>query len=77
MTDEERVDIIATNAEEDKEAEPKAPTQLVIPVLVPLQNDEIVGHSINNELKLSDFKLVLTLSGTCCTSNMPSEEREV
>jgi len=65
MTDEERVDIIATDAEEDKEAEPKAPTQPVIPVLVPLQDDEIVGHSTNfvNELKLSDFKLVLTKNG--------------
>jgi len=65
MTDEERVDIIATDAEEDKEVEPKAPTQPVIPVLVPLQDDEIVGHSTNfvNELKLSDFKLVLTKNG--------------
>merc|ERR1711892_38140 len=60
-----RVDIIATDAEEDKEAEPKAPTQPVIPVLVPLQDDEIVGHSTNfvNELKLSDFKLILTNNG--------------
>ena len=50
----------------------KAPTQLVIPVLVPLQNDEIVGHSINNELKLSDFKLVLTKNGTI-EKNSPAQ----
>jgi len=64
MTDDERVDIIATDAEEDS-SEPKAPVQPVIPVLVPLPEDQIVGHSTNfvNELKLSDFKLVLTKNG--------------
>jgi len=64
MTDDEKVDIIATDAEGD-EAEPNAPVQPVIPVLVPLPDDQIVGHSTNfvNELKLSDFKLVLTKNG--------------
>ena len=33
MTDEERVDIIATNAEEDKEAEPKSPNTASHPCL--------------------------------------------
>jgi len=62
--DDERVDIIATDAEED-ESDPKAPSQPVIPVLVPLSVDQIVGHSTNfvNELKLSDFKLVLNKNG--------------
>ena len=64
MTDDERVDIIATDVDEDT-AEPKAPAQPVIPVLVPLPDDQVVGHSTNfvNELKLSDFKLVLTKNG--------------
>jgi len=64
MTDDERVDIIATDVDEDT-AEPTAPAQPVIPVLVPLPDDQVVGHSTNfvNELKLSDFKLVLTKNG--------------
>jgi len=64
MTDDEKVDIIAADAEGD-EAEPNAPVQPVIPVLVPLPDDQIVGHTTNfvNELKLSDFKLVLTKNG--------------
>merc|ERR1719154_289538 len=64
MTDDEKVDIIATDVEGD-EADPKTPSQPVIPVLVSLSDDQIVGHSTNfvNELKLSDFKLVLTKNG--------------
>ena len=64
MTDDERVDIIATDVDDDS-AEPTAPAQPVIPVLDPLPDDQVVGHSTNfvNELKLSDFKLVLTKNG--------------
>jgi len=64
MTDDERVDIIATDVDGET-AEPTAPAQPVIPVLDPLPDDQVVGHSTNfvNELKLSDFKLVLTKNG--------------
>jgi len=63
MTEEEKVDIIVTENEEKEET--KGPLQPVIPVLVPLDEEQIVGHSTNfvNELKLSDFKLVLTKNG--------------
>ena len=54
----------ATDTDEDI-AEPTAPAQPVIPVLVSQPDDQVLGHSTNfvNELKLSDFKLVLTKNG--------------
>ena len=39
MTDDERVDIIATDVDEDT-AEPTVPAQSVVPVLVPLPDDQ-------------------------------------
>ena len=64
MADDERVDIIATENDGESIGE-KSPSQPIIPVLAPLPDDQIVGHSTNfvNELKLSDFKLVLTKNG--------------
>merc|ERR1712025_1006252 len=42
-----------------------APVGPVVPVLMPLSEDQVSGHetSFVNELKLSDFKLVLTKAG--------------
>jgi len=68
MTEDERVDIIAAkdgeNNEENVDGADKE-TKAVIPVLDPLPETDIQGHSTNfvNELKLSDFKLVLTKNG--------------
>ena len=39
VTDDERVDIIATDVDEDT-AEPIVPAQSVVPVLVPLPDDQ-------------------------------------
>ena len=54
----------ATDTDEDI-AEPTAPAQPVIPVLVSQPDDQVLGHSTNfvNELKRSDFKLGLTING--------------
>jgi len=64
MTDDEKVDLVSQGEEESKE-DTVEKSQPAIPVLVPLPEDKAVGHSTNfvNELKLSDFKLVLTKNG--------------
>merc|ERR1712025_912190 len=64
MTDDDKVDIVSKGEEENKE-DTVEKSQPAIPVLVPLPEDKAVGHSTNfvNELKLSDFKLVLTKNG--------------
>jgi len=61
LTGDEKLDIVNTS---DKEAEEVAAGP-VVPVLVPRTEGEVSGHetSFVNELKLSDFKLVLTKAG--------------
>ena len=64
LAEEEKADIVNTSDETvtiDVSTSPKP----VIPVLVPLPEEEVRGHdtSFVNELKLSDFKLVLTKAG--------------
>jgi len=61
MTDDERTDLKPLEEEEGEEVRSKP----VIPMLNPLPEESVQGHSTNfvNELKLSDFKLVLTRNG--------------
>lgn len=62
MTDDERTDLKPIEeANEDAELKSKQ----IIPILNPLPEGVVQGHSTNfvNELKLSDFKLVLTRNG--------------
>jgi cleavage and polyadenylation specificity factor subunit 2 len=63
MVDDERTDLKPT-AEEGEEVEALKP-KAVIPMLIPLAEESVKGHPTNfvNELKLSDFKLVLTRNG--------------
>jgi len=61
MTDDERTDLKPLEEEEGEELRSKPE----IPMLNPLPEESVQGHSTNfvNELKLSDFKLVLTRNG--------------
>jgi len=61
MTDDERTDLKPQEEEEGEEVRSKP----VIPMLNHLPEESVQGHSTNfvNELKLSDFKLVLTRNG--------------
>jgi len=64
LAEEEKTDIVNTsNNDGDDTAD--VVTNPVIPILVPLPEDEIPGHETNfvNGLKLFDFKLVLTKAG--------------
>lgn len=64
MVDDERTDLKPSTAEEGEEGE-ALKAKAVIPMLVPLAEESSKGHRTNfvNELKLSDFKLVLTRNG--------------
>lgn len=59
MTEEDKADLRPVEGEEEEK------TKAVIPMLHPLPEEAVQGHSSNfvNELKLSDFKLVLTRNG--------------
>jgi len=64
MTDDERTDI-TPQVEETEDGDVETPAKAVIPMLNPVPCSAVQGHSTNfvNELKLSDFKLVLTRNG--------------
>lgn len=64
MTDDERTDLKPV-AEDEQEEEAAVKAKPVIPMLNSLPEEAVQGHSTNfvNELKLSDFKLVLTRNG--------------
>jgi len=59
MTEEDKADLRPMEEDDEEKAKP------VIPMLNPLPEEAVQGHSSNfvNELKLSDFKLVLTKAG--------------
>jgi len=61
MVEEDKADIVPAGDDEEEEKDDKP----VIPVLEPVPSDQLQGHQTNfvNELKLSDFKLVLTRNG--------------
>ncbi len=70
LAGDEKLDIGNTSgmeieAEEAVAAPTPVPAGPVVPVLMPTTEDQVSGHETNfvNELKLSDFKLVLTKAG--------------
>merc|ERR1712133_19851 len=71
MIDDERTDLKPLVEEDQKEGEPvideeeQLKDKPAIPMLVALPEESVQGHDTNfvNELKLSDFKLVLTRNG--------------
>ena len=70
LAGDEKLDIGNTSGTEmEAEDAIAAPTPVpagpVVPVLMPISEDQLSGHETNfvNELKLSDFKLVLTKAG--------------
>jgi len=70
LAGDEKLDIGNTSGTEmEAEDAIAAPTPVpagpVVPVLMPISEDQVSGHETNfvNELKLSDFKLVLTKAG--------------
>jgi len=69
MTEDERIDIMPnteeTEAEDKEEDSTEKEAKPVIPVLNSMPDSLLKGHTTNfvNELKLSDFKLVLTKNG--------------
>merc|ERR1719410_2385854 len=58
----EKADILMSAEDEAAEDGDEAVGKVVIPTLEPLPEDQIVGHAsiFVNELKLSDFKMVLS-----------------
>jgi len=65
LAEDDRVDIINSSTTEDTTEVASEPSGGVLPMLVPLHDEEQPSHETNfvNELKLSDFKLVLTKAG--------------
>jgi len=65
LAEDDRVDIINSSTTEDTTEVASGPSGGILPMLVPLHDEEQPSHETNfvNELKLSDFKLVLTKAG--------------